>query len=238
MKIKKPYIYIGLISCIFLVAIISYTIYKSPISKQQNSNSIKSSDVSKDQNSSVSNSPSEPFKDYPESKTLVATLPKITDIPKDYKFENKFILEQTKTSMVDENGVVRVNLDDYCRNKSKEDFSCKDRTIIDMRISTAANYEKKVVVLIINQIAKDSESGKKLLDFYLDGLKKQQDSGEMTCTVRDGLLANKDKTLFVYGFIPDGTSNPEYQNESYNILDKLKENNNMEYVFRCDQKIN
>ena len=239
MKIKNPYIYIGIL-VITLIAGIAFFYYnnnKKTADSAQSSSSSKSNESSLPQNDS-STSAGDAFKDYPEAASLVSTIPKVTDLPKNYKIDNKLLLEQTKTSITDETGSVRVNLDDYCKKISKDDFSCKDRTIIDLRINTVANYEKRSLVMIMNQIAKDSDSGKKLLDFYLTGLKKQQDEGKLTCTVRDGLLANKDRTIFIYAFINDGANKPENQNEAYSILDSLKAKNNMEYMFRCDQKLN
>jgi len=211
LKTKKTLLIVAaIVGCIVVIGILSFIfINKNKSNDTTGSTADKSSDPK--------------TKDIAIPNLAKEYLPAF-NLADNYKIKNDIIPLNEDGFALKEGRWVMIR-DEYCENRN--DVFCKFNTMVIADL--LVNEEKKSIIKYFTITPENSDASQNFLSTYRSNLISSRSRNNLKCT--GGMLINKDKTVFVYIDIDEGSD----KDFTYKLLESVKETKQMDQFFRCDQ---
>lgn len=141
------------------------------------------------------------------------------DLEKDYYIENKDYPKQFPFS--DNNGQLKLNIEKYCKEKSDQ-LLCGYFSEIYGGFIKKKNDPKALIILTF----KYASSKEKGIEFY-NKFSEIFDNSNQKCI--GGILHNKERTRFIYGYVDSGYLGTEFNK----MFENLRLRTGYEYMYLC-----
>ena len=126
-----------------------------------------------------------------------------------------------------EGDFIALDFDKYCKGNLDDVFAChSSKPFQNSYINFFVNKEKKNIFQFAEYYTKPNSEISKVVTEYKDRLLKKKTK----CA--GGLLQNKDQTKFIFALVAEGEKTSS--SEIYNILNKISNRENMEFVYKCE----